>query len=73
MSKGIPILVLVMSSFLGYSFFAGVQGHGIRQPKKEQLSVREGSRKSKTSRKRTGGYYSRRRRGFTGGGLFGGK
>ncbi len=67
---GVPLVIATGLAVSVGSVFGSVQGWGLAEPKKEPLSIREGSirqGKSKTSFFVTGG------RGLRGGGLRGGK
>jgi len=68
MSKGIPILVLVMLGSAGALTWGSMRGLGVPHPMKKPFSLREGSVRTTGARSRY-----RRRRYFVGGGMHGGK
>lgn len=66
MSKGIPVLIVAMLGLGGLVSWAGQAGVGVKSPKKEPVSVREGSAHIGTA-----GHH--RTRYFMGGGIHHGK
>jgi len=69
MSKGTPVLFLVMAAFAASVTWASVRGFLVKQPEKKPVSIREGSVRHHS----TGRHRRRRTRYFVGGGFHGGK
>ncbi|MBT3378459.1 MAG: hypothetical protein HN742_01875 [Lentisphaerae bacterium] len=68
MSKGLPVLLLMMTGLTFGAFRASTSGYGVPQPMKKPVSIREGSVHPRTGRSgRHRSHY------FVGGGFHGGK